>query len=101
MTRTRKTSSQPDISPEPKAESCCDAVSRNEAPDGLSDLKEGYTRVFALVNVLGIRANHWGDVSTASNRDARALIDRGLLLTADLEGNPAPFNLPPAKCCGG
>lgn len=64
-----------------------------------SDVPEGYIRVFAKGNVLGIAANHWGDVPI-NKKHLEECMRRGLVLLEDDRGNPAPANLPARTCCG-
>lgn len=66
------------------------------------EVQPGTIRVFAKNNVLGLRANHWGDVAT-DRRGLEECIRRGFVLVEGPDGEPAPLRLPPRSCagCGG
>jgi hypothetical protein len=77
---------------------------RKRNPDAIAaglptDVPDGYVRVFARSNVLGLAANHWGDVPVDMHHLEECL-RRRLVLLEDEAGNPAPASLPPRACCG-
>ena len=63
------------------------------------EVPEGYIRVYARANVLGIAANHWGDVKIG-RRHLEECLRKHLVLLEDELGNPAPAKLEPRTCCG-
>jgi hypothetical protein len=68
--------------------------------DGLpGDVPDGYVRVYALANVFGIAANHWGDVKK-THRHLEVCLRKHLVLLEGPDGEPAPAALPARSCCG-
>lgn len=66
------------------------------------EIKEGMIRVYAKNNVLGLQAEHWGDVPIGK-RGLQECIRRGFVLVEGPDGEPAPLRLAPRSCagCGG
>ena len=70
------------------------------ASDGLPrQVPDGYIRVYATRNVLGLAANHWGDVS-ARTRDLDVCLRKGLVKIEGPLGDPMFARIQPRACCG-
>jgi hypothetical protein len=56
-------------------------------------------RVYAVLNVLGLRKGEWGDVPV-DMRDLDECKRRKFVLVEGPNGEPAPAHVPPRRCCG-